>query len=174
MAEARRLFGSALERAVDPADRARLTLATADAASSAGDYAAARDLALSATSLYDDLDLPLEAGYAAGQAGDSTTLLLDPAGAIALARPRWDALQDVEGAERALIKLAQGLGRAYADLGDTESTWEVADRRLRCAEAYGDPEHIAQAMLALGTGYTNSGAPETSAGPQRGGGADLP
>ncbi len=161
MAEARRLFGSALERTVLPADRARLTLATAEAASSAGDYTASRDLATTAITLFDDLDRPIDAGYAAGLAGDSATLLLDPAGAINVARPRWDALQDVDGADKALIKLAIGLGRAYADLGDPELAWEIAERRLRCAEASGDPEHIAQALLALGTGYGNTGAPET-------------
>ncbi len=158
-AEARRLFASALERATEPVHRARLTLSTAKASSGSGDYEAAYELATSAVRLFDSLDLPIEAGYAAGVAADSTALLLNPSAAISIARPRWDALQDVKGADRSLIKLAQALGRAYADLGDTDSVWEVCNRRLLCAEANGDPDHIAQAMLALGISYSNAGSP---------------
>ena len=162
MAEAHRLFAAALERAVLPEDRARITLSAAVAAMDAGDYPAARDLAAVATDFFDALGQPIDAGFAAGVRIDALALLLDPAAAIAIGRPRWETLHGARGAERSLIRIAQGLGRAYSDLGDGASAWEITNVRLRCAEAYGDPEHIAQAMLALGVGYANSGAPETA------------
>jgi class 3 adenylate cyclase len=162
MAEASRLFSASLDRAVEPEDRARLLVQVATATADSGDYPEGARLAALATEAYDELGRPVDAGFAAGIQTDCVTLLLDPAGGIALGRPRWDALLEVPGAERALIRIAQGLGRAYSDLGDSVSAWEVTNHRVRCAEASGDPEHIAQAMLALGVGYGNSGAPETS------------
>jgi class 3 adenylate cyclase/tetratricopeptide (TPR) repeat protein len=162
MAEAHRLFVAALDRAVHPVDRARLTLGAADAAQDAGDYATARDLAGVAAALYDDMGLDVEAGFAAAVQTDCTMALLDPAAAIAIALPRWNALQGTPGAERVLLRLSARLAAAYTEIGDNDSAWEVTNRRIRLAEAYGDPGFIAQAMLGLGVGYHSTGAPETS------------
>ncbi len=160
MAEARRLFTAALARATDPADQGRLTFEAASAASDAGDYPGGRDLAAAAAQIYDSLGLPLEAGRAVGAQGVCMQLAGDPLGAIATARPRWDMLLDVPGAELALIELSMGLGMAYSSLGRADEAWEVVNRRIRWAEANGVPEHIARAMLAIGNAYQTAGLPE--------------
>ena len=161
-AQARRLLELALEHAMDPETQARLTYQAAYAASDAGDYTGATELAAAAVALFDGLGQPIDAGIAVGLQTSCLSLTADPSLAIAVGTPRWTALDGVPGAELAMIRLAQGLGRAHADRGDNVEAAYYTDRRVRFAEAYGDPDHIAQAMLALGVGYVNSGAPETA------------
>jgi class 3 adenylate cyclase/tetratricopeptide (TPR) repeat protein len=162
MAEAHRLFQGAMERAAAPLDRARLGVEAATAAADAGDFTRGAELAATAVEQYDALALPIEAGSAAGLETQCLALLLDPEGAITAGRTRWDALRQVGGAEAALISLGKGLGMAYNARGEADKAAEVVQERLRCAEALGEPEQVAQAMLALGVYYGQIGFPETS------------
>ncbi len=162
MAEAHRLFAGALERAATPLDQARLGVEAATAASDAGEFAQAAEIAATAAEQYDSLGLPIEAGFAAGIQTQCFALMLDPDAAIEAGSGRWDALQGVAGAEAALISLGKGLGMAYNARSEVDTAGEVCQVRLRSAEALGEPEQIAQAMLAVGVHYGLTGFPETS------------
>jgi tetratricopeptide (TPR) repeat protein len=82
---------------------------------------------------------------------------------LAVAEPRWQALQGVKGAERALIRMAGPLANAHFEL---HSGIEVAARyvqqRTLLAEAYGDADMLANALIQLGSVYQATGAPVTS------------
>ena len=161
-AEAQRLFTSALERAADPATQARLNFQAASSASAAGDYAGAIAFAAASAALFDALDLPLDAAIAVAMEAGSLQNTSQPRAAIALATPRWRLVEGIEGGELAMIRLAQTLSSSHIDLGEPADAWQHTQQWIHYAEALGEPEHIAQAMLSLASGYANSGAPATA------------
>jgi tetratricopeptide (TPR) repeat protein len=160
--EARRLYEAALGRTVEDEGRARLHLAAARAASDAGDYRGAIEHASTASSAFDALDRPVDAGVAAGIQGYALALVSDPNRAIEVAEPRWRALDGVAGAEPALLQIAMALGRAHGDRGENAEMVRYVERRLWMAEATGDLDAIANAMITMGTRYAGPGAPTTA------------
>jgi len=162
-AEARQLLEDALRRATDDDDTARLHLLAGEAASSAGDYRGAVGHADRARAAFDALGRGVDAGIAAGAQAYNLTMLSELSQAVELAEPRWDALQGVPGAERALIRLAQALGRAEGDLGHLDRSAFYQERRLMMAEADGNPEVLAQALINQGVSLMSRGAPVAAA-----------
>ncbi|HTY71834.1 MAG TPA: adenylate/guanylate cyclase domain-containing protein [Actinomycetes bacterium] len=162
-AEARRLFEAALARTSDPADQARLMLAAAEAAQDAGDFRGSMDLARRSMEGFDALDRPFDAGIAAGTLCRSMSLVVgDFAGIVEIAEPRWQALWGVGGAERALLRLAGSLAGAHYELGGFDVARDFVQRRVFLAEAVGEPDLLANALIQLGSLYQATGAPVTS------------
>jgi class 3 adenylate cyclase len=163
-AEAVRLYRAALERADGPTVQGRLNLAAARAAMLGGDYAGAMEHAAVAAAAFDLIDSPIDAAVAVGVQARNMTLLSRSREAIDLAQPRWDALAHQPGAEWALLELAWPLANAHFDRGELEESAHFAERRLLLAEATGDLESVAMALMMLAVHYGNSGAPITSRG----------
>ena len=161
-AEARRLFDAALGRATNPAARASLYLAAAEAAFDAGDYDGAVAEAAAATDLFDALGRPIDAALAVATGSLGLQILADFAGVIRIAEPRWQALEGVAGTERALLRLARPLANAFLELGDEAASARYIERRLLLAEAVGDAGALAEAMLQLGSRYQSTGGPATA------------
>ena len=151
---------AALELAHDEPVRARLESAAAWALSDAGEYHAAVPHARVAVELYDEMGDAVSAAKAAAAHGSALTPDGDNAGAIALVEPRWDALVDVPGADKALLALGKVLCQAAARFGDPRR--DVLDRRLQIAERIGDQEELADALTALALSYSMLGSPLTS------------
>ena len=87
-----------------------------------------------------------------------STLGSNAAAAVAIAEPRWRALDGVAGAERARFELARALRQAHAYLGESKTEIQYAGEMLILAEALDEPEAVATALGALGTGYLTLGA----------------
>lgn len=160
--EAQRLYETALARATDPADHARLHVSSAECAREAGNYQQAAAHATEAIAAFDSLGRPLDAGYAAGILGMTLTSLQDNARAIEVALPRWRELDGVPGSQSALLRLTSALGAAYSYRGDLDAAARFTERRLVLAEALADPEAIAHSQLNLGAHYGGLGATLTS------------
>jgi class 3 adenylate cyclase/tetratricopeptide (TPR) repeat protein len=161
-AEARRRFEAALARSTVVEDLARLHFVCGDAAQDAGDYEGGAEHARTAMELYDQLGRPIDAAAAAGTAAYSLRILSDFAGVVALAEPRWQALEGVRDSERALLRLAGPLADSYFELEDLEAAGRYVERRVFLAEAVGDPELLAKAMINLGGRYQSTGGPSVS------------
>jgi len=138
-------------------DRARLHLFAADVGDDAGHFAQARTHAETAILLYDRVDDPVGAGRAAAALSYST-LGSNAAAAAAIAEPRWRALDGVAGAERARFELARALRQAHAYLGEAKTEIQYAGEMLILADSLDEPEAVATALGALGTGYLALGA----------------
>ncbi|HET6654367.1 MAG TPA: adenylate/guanylate cyclase domain-containing protein [Nocardioides sp.] len=151
---------AALERAHDPALRARLESAVAWALVDAGEYAETVPHAVAAVEAFDVLEDAVSAGTAAAAHGAALTLDGDNAGACALLEPRWQALLDVPGADLALLSIGKVLCQASARFGDERR--DVVDRRLQIAERIGDKEELADALTALSLSYSVLGSPVTA------------
>lgn len=162
--EAVRLYRAALEHADEPATRGRLHLAAARAAADGGDYPGAVEHAAQSAAAFDLIDAEVDAGMAVGLQCMFMVRGSTLADAIELARPRWDALATRPGAERALVELAGGLAIAHMDRGEVDEAFHFGQRRLVLAEATGDQESVAYALLTLSTQYGILGAPITSRG----------
>jgi len=161
--EARRRFEAALARSSDPGDQARLHLAVAEAAHDAGDYEAGVTHGGVACELFDTLGRPIDAGVAAGVQCRCLQIQSEFATVIALAEPRWKALDGVPGAERALLRLAGSLAVASGEIsGPDGAAATYVERRMRLAEAVGDGEALAEAMIGVGSRYQATGAPSTA------------
>jgi class 3 adenylate cyclase/tetratricopeptide (TPR) repeat protein len=163
-AEARRLFEAALARSTDPLDRARLHLAAGEAAGDAGDYRGGADHAAEAVALYDGLDRPIDAGYAASIQCRVLIVLAEFATVVEIAQPRWDALEGLPGAQRALMRLSGSLANALFEV-DRDAVADIVrllDRRLYLAEQVGDPFELCMALLQRGSWYQTTGAPSTA------------
>jgi hypothetical protein len=65
-------------------------------------------------------------------------------------------------AEEALIRLAYERSAAYADRGETDEAQPYRERHVRLAEARDSREHLANALLGLARGYSNTRAPLTA------------
>jgi class 3 adenylate cyclase/tetratricopeptide (TPR) repeat protein len=156
--EAHRLLETARTREEDPLDQARLDVLSAEAAYVGGRYETARDRARSAITVFDEHDLPIDAGQAAGFVGMSLMALQDNAGAVEVCEPRFDLLNGVEGAERALIPLVRSLGSAYGFRGDQDKAAYYGEQGLRLAEATHDAAALASAQVHLAIGYQALGA----------------
>ena len=160
--EAWRLYESALARTTDPAEQARLSFMCAETAQDAGDYPGGAELARRAMDLYDELGRPTDAAAAAGVVSLSMQILSDFAGVIALAEPRWQALQGVPGAENAIIRLAGPLAIANFEVGDDAKASGYVEGRVFAAEAIGDPEHLAKSMINLGGRFQGRRGPSVA------------
>ena len=160
-AEAQRLLESALARCHDRGDRARISLNAARAAREAGEIEASTRHAEVALHLFDELGMLVDAGVAA--AWLSQCLLLRQGAALArdIAQGRWTSLQEVEGADRALLPLATALADALRSLGDLPAMAAYDDQRLKLAEGLGDRDALAHAQMGLGVRLSAIGAPET-------------
>ena len=155
--ESQDLLELAIAHTEEESDLARLHLFAADVGDDAGHFAQARAHAEAAILLFDRVLDPIGAGRAAAALSD-TTLGSNSTEAAAIAEPRWRELDGVPGAERARFELARALRQAHADLGEIKIEMQYAGEMLILAEALGDPEAVATALSALGTGYTTLGA----------------
>ena len=162
--EAVRLYRAALVHAAVPGDVGRLSLAAARAALHGGDYAGAVDHASSAAAAFDVAGDDVDAAVAVGVQAFNLTMLGKSDEAIELARERWDALEGRPGTERALLELAWPLANALFNRGELQEAYAFAERRLLLAEASGDPETVAMALMMLGVRYGTVGAPVTARG----------
>jgi class 3 adenylate cyclase/tetratricopeptide (TPR) repeat protein len=163
-AEAQRLLETALAR-IGEADRtigARLHASAARAAIDAGDNPGAQRHAGTAVALFDELDLPIEAGEAAGVLALAVATASDNAGALAIAEPRWIALDGVPGAGMALLQLARAIGYASVGLGRYDAMTSYVDRAIRIAEATSQPAALAIALRQAGVRFMSLGAPITA------------
>jgi hypothetical protein len=161
-AEALRLLESALTRCEDTADRARIALSAARNAHEAGEAGATTRHAELAMHLFDELEMPVDAGIAAALLAQGLLTGQDATRARALAQERWEALQEVDGSDRALLPLATALADAHKTLGDLQAMAAYDDQRLHLAEALGDRDALAHAQLGLAVRLAWLGAPETS------------
>ena len=159
-----RLYRAALEHADEPATRGRLHLAAARAANVAGNYPDAVEHAAESAAAFDLIDAEIDAGLAVGLQCIYMVRGSLTADAIDIARARWDALVTQPGAERALSELAGGLAIAFMDRGEMEEAFDFGQRRLVLAEATGDLESVAFALMTLSTQYGILGAPVMSRG----------
>ncbi len=150
---------AALERAKDPATRARLDAAVARALFDAGDFAQALVHAAAAIEAFDSFDEAVSAGDATATLADSLARTGDTAGATAVALARWEALLEEPGADRALLRLGKAFTSA-AQIGPKRR--DVLDRRIQLAEKVGDVEHLSDALTALSASYMFVGASETA------------
>ena len=160
-AEGLRLMESALARCDDARDRARISLGAARYAHEAGEVDATRRHAEVALGLFDELAMPIEAGIAAAWLCRGQILRNGAARARELAESRWTSLQDVAGAERALLPLATALAEANKTLGDVQAMSDYDYRRLQLAEGLGDRDALAHAQIGLAINLSTLGAPET-------------
>ena len=158
-AKAQRLLEVALAHSREPAGRAHLHLSAAQAGNTAGHYPAARDHAAKAMTVFDDLGDEVQAGCAAAAQADAWMQAGDNAAAIAVAAPRWQALQGRRDADAALPRLATVLTRAHLRLSDYDAMGAYAERALLLAEGANDHEALATALLRIGTRYMSIGAP---------------
>lgn len=160
-AEALRHLESALARGEDGSDRARIALAAARQAHETGDVGATTRHAEVALHMFDELGLPVDAGVAAATLSQGLLLGQGAAAARDLAQTRWVSLQDVDGADRALLPLATALAEAHKTLGDVRAMAAYDDHRLQLAEALGDRDALAHAQLGLAVRLSAIGASET-------------
>jgi class 3 adenylate cyclase len=155
--EAERLLEAAILHTQEEKYEARLHLFAAGVGDDAGHLAEARGHAEAALQLFDQVHDPIGAGRAAAALSQSTHRN-NSAAAIAIAEPRWHDLDGVAGAERARFELARALRDAHVGLADIRIEIQYAGEMLILAEALDDPEALATALGALGTGYLSAGA----------------
>ena len=158
-AEAQRLLELALAHSQDATDDARLRLSAARAAAAAGDLTGSRDHASAATSTFDGIGDEIEAARAAAAHASALNILGENTTAIAVAEPRWDALEGRVDADPALLDLATVLARAHMRLGDFDAMAVDTERMLLLAEGTRDTKALATALLRMGTRYMSIGAP---------------
>jgi len=158
-AEAQRLLEVALVHSGEPTGRAHLHLSAAQAGNTAGHYPAAGDHAAQAVTVFDDLGDEVEAGRAAAAQAEAWMQAGDNAAAIAVAAPRWQALQGRQDADAALLRLATVLTRVHLRLSDYDAAGAYAEQMLLLAEGANDPAALATALLRIGTRYIAIGAP---------------
>jgi class 3 adenylate cyclase/tetratricopeptide (TPR) repeat protein len=156
-AESLRLLELAITHTGADPDRARLHLAAADVGYVAGRTAQARAHAEAALSLFDHVHDPVGAGRAAA-ALSLSTVGSNSAAAVTIAEPRWHDLDGIEGAEQARFELARALRAAHRAMGELDTEIQYSGKMVTLAEALDDPEALATALEALGTGYVTIGA----------------
>ncbi len=161
---AQRLLEKALActNPTDPAVLARIHHEAAEAALDAGDYAGAVEHAASATKLFDELEQPAEAGRAAATHAMALAWQGDNGGAIAIAEPRWEAMQDAANADPALAALASCLAFANGGLGRYAAMGPYADRAMLIAEAANDRRALSRALRQMARRYSALGAQVTA------------
>jgi class 3 adenylate cyclase len=154
--EAQRHLETALTRTepTDPLALAQIHHEAAQAAQDAGDYTSAADHARTATDLFDQLDLPTDAGRAAATHALAVASLGDNGGAIAIAEPRWEALRSSPDADSAVLDLAGCLAFAYAGLGRYADTAPYIDRSVLIAEATNDLRSLSRALRQMAVRYS--------------------
>lgn len=149
----------ALDLSKDPATRARIESAVAWALVDSGERARTIPHAIAAVEAFDAIGDPVAAGLAAAAQALALAASGDNAGALEVAQPRWDALVDRPGADRAVLALGRVLSMSASRFGATPR--DVLDRRIQVAERIGDREQFADALTALAVVYSGAGASET-------------
>ncbi len=147
----------ALDSTQGDADRARLHLSASEVADDAGHAAEAQAHGEAALDLFDRVHDPIGAARAA--AALSWAIWGNHAAAsVAIAEPRWQALEGIAGGERARFELARSLASAHSRLGNLEMQIQYAGQMVSLAEALDDPVALATALGSLGTAYVAAGA----------------
>ncbi len=154
--EAQRLLEMALDSIQGDADRARLHLSASEVADDAGHASEAQAHGEAALDLFDRVHDPINAARAA--AAVAWAMWGNHAAAVAIAEPRWQALEGMAGGELARFELARGLAAAHAGLGNLEVQIQYAGQMVTLAEALDDPVALATALGSLGTAYLAVGA----------------
>ncbi len=155
-AEAAGHLTHALERAVDPVDRASIELELGRQLQRAGDHEGAVTHATSARDSFDELDDPVAAGFATAvlaeavgaQGGDHQAAIRLAEDRLALLRGREDTLE-VQLA--LLVPLIAARYRVKEDIRD------LVDEQLRLAEKSGDDTAIADGYMGLSLHYLSTG-----------------
>ena len=158
--EAQRLLEMALDSIQRDADRARLHLSASEVADDAGHSAEAQAHGEAALDLFDRVHDPVGAARAA--AAVAWAMWGNHAAAVAIAEPRWQALEGMAGGERARFELARGLSRG------ARRSWEPRGTDpLRRAD--GHPGRGAGRPGGLGdrTGLARHGVPRRRGQPRR-------
>ena len=163
-AEARRLYGAALDRSPgESRERALLLVRAAQAARSVGDFADTDRIAAEAVHVANVLDDPGIAGTAAATQAQAR---IDAGGDLALAvdlvLPYWDRLADLPDSVPARLACANVLTRGYVRLRDWSTAVAFCEQTVRLAEAAQDYEALAAALRHLATVYSSTGAPLTA------------
>ncbi len=154
-AEAAGHLSSALAHTSDPRTRAGLEVELAFALHDVGKYSEAVEHAVAATATFDELGDPVAAARAIAAHASAAMFDGDNALALALAQPRWEALQGREDATVTLLALARVLTAARGRLSiDTRDIDEV---RIKLAEKIGDPGELADAFTSLSVQYGIAG-----------------
>jgi tetratricopeptide (TPR) repeat protein len=112
--------------------------------------------------------MAIEAAEAAGSFASAVATLGDNHGALAIAEPRWAAMDGVPGAEKAQVRLAASLASACMGLGRFELVADYVDRAILMAEAVHDAEALSAFFRLSGARFQALGAPITAAAHYRG------
>lgn len=161
-AEAYHLLVLALERSPDAYARAELDLRAARTAYDTGDYPGAVSHGTRAMNAFGAEKQDISAGSAAAVCCKALFALNDLPGAVEVAHPHWESLQQVTGAESALLDLAEALAEVEEYRGDRAAVALYADEMIRRAEFTGDHRALARAFCRLSFRYDAVGARRTS------------
>jgi tetratricopeptide (TPR) repeat protein len=158
------LLRSALQLVDDATERCGLLESAATAARDAGRFPESITMAREAVQGWQSLGDPVGAGRAAALDAEATSYLAgDRTQLVDYLRPHWDALVDLPDAESALLPLAAVLARLHAQRDEHEASRSYLERQLRIAEAVGDTDQLATALLRLANILSVTGAPEAGA-----------
>ncbi len=149
-------LNAALTHADADLARAEIECDLALALIDAGSYAEAAPHAAHATVVFDDSGDDLRAGRAAAAHANALGLQGDNEQALAIAEPRWTALQGRRDAASTLLELARVLSACGGALG--QDTLGIAEKRIKLAELLGDSAELADAFNSLGVTYGFHGA----------------
>ena len=86
----------------------------------------------------------------------------DNAGAIAIAKPRWEALHNSPDADAAVLELASCLAFAHAGLGQYDEMGPYVDRAVVSAEATNDLRALSRVLRQMATRHSARGAQITA------------
>ena len=160
--EAVRIADLALQHTSDLTTQARLHTLAAESALDGGAFDEAITHGAAAATAYDSLRDPILAGVAAATQARALGVRQQTDLARSIAQERWDALDGVPGAERALVRLARAMIQVLDTEQDRNESMLFSHRRLLLAEALGDPEELCGALTGHSVGYGLVGAPVTS------------
>jgi class 3 adenylate cyclase len=150
--EALRYLETALVHAGTDAETAPLHLEAAWAACDCAQPDSALAHGRAALDLFTAAGDPIGAGGAAAAVAQCLTDLRgDSAGALDVANPHWEALQDVTDARPTLLLLGRSMARAKSRLN--LDGVDVAVDVIRIAEALGDRPALADAFMSLALAY---------------------
>ena len=155
--------GPGPDEAHRPAALARSTTTRPQAALDAGDYTALPITRSTATDLFDQLGRPTDAGRAAATHALAVDRWATTPAAIAIAKPRWEALRSSPDADAAVLELAGCLAFAHAGLGQYDAdAAPYIDRAVLIAEAIERPAALSRVLRQMATLHSARGAPITA------------
>ncbi|MBK9739495.1 MAG: AAA family ATPase [Actinobacteria bacterium] len=160
--DAQRMYEAALERATEPIEQAQLHTSIARVAVDAGHFEEAADHALAAIALFDGLGLEIDAADAAAALSMAYIAMKHNGAALDASESRWTRIEEMPGADNALLRLGIALSSANQARGEYGEIPRYAERMLLIAEASRDARSVVLALLAIGSRYSKIGAPLTS------------